>query len=398
MNVTEPVGAPKQRAPARPSAFTPPEHAVVGRPGRTRLAVLNAASGVMLRLMPRIPDPVKRLFLRRRTVTVDGNTLDTTLQFMLALMRLGGLGGLVASNDLAVARAQLRTLARFIDGSIVVGIEDLTVPGPAGDLRARHYSPVNAAPVDSSRKRSSVRPGPLLVFYHGGGFVLGDIETHDVLCRLICRDGAVHVLSIDYRLAPEHPVPAAVEDAYAAYRWAVDHATELGADPARVAVGGDSAGGNLAAVTAQLARNDGFPAPALQLLIYPVTNHFSDDVTRSTTLFADGYFLTKADMDFCRARYLGATALESSDPRISPLLADDLSGLPPALVLTGGFDPLRDEGTQYAEALAAAGVAVDHRQFGSLIHGFANFFPLGGDSATATAESVSALRAHLTRT
>ena len=153
-----------------------------------------------------------------------------------------------------------------------------------------------------------------------------------------------------------------------------------------MAVGGDSAGGNLAAVVAQLARNDGFPAPALQLLIYPVTNHFSDDVTRSTTLFADGYFLTKADMDCCRARYLGATALESSDPRISPLLADDLSGLPPALVLTGGFDPLRDEGTQYAEALAAAGVAVDHRQFGSLIHGFANFFPLGGDSATATAE------------
>jgi acetyl esterase len=352
----------------------------------------------MLRLMPRIPDPVKRLILRRRTVTVDGNTLDTTLQFMLALMRSGGLGGLVASNDLAVARAQLRTLAKFIDAPIVVGVEDLTVPGPAGDLRARHYSPVNAVPVDSSRKRPSARPEPLLVFYHGGGFVLGDIETHDVLCRLICRDCAVHVLSIDYRLAPEHPVPAAVEDAYAAYRWAVDHATELGADPARVAVGGDSAGGNLATVTAQLARNDGFPAPALQLLLYPVTNHFSDDVTRSTTLFADGYFLTKADMDFCRARYLGATALEPSDPRISPLLADDLSGLPPALVATGGFDPLRDEGTQYAEALAAAGVAVDHRQFGSLIHGFANFFPLGGDSATAIAELDSALRAHLTRT
>ena len=120
-----------------------------------------------------------------------------------------------------------RNYARWPGSStprIVVGIEDLTVPGPAGDLRARHYSPVNAAPVDSSRKRSSARPEPLLVFYHGGGFVLGDIETHDVLCRLICRDGGVHVLSIDYRLAPEHPVPAAVEDAYAAYRWAVDHA------------------------------------------------------------------------------------------------------------------------------------------------------------------------------
>jgi acetyl esterase len=358
---------------------------VAGRPGRARLAVLNVGSSITLRLIPRIPDPVKRLLLGRRTVTVDGNTMDTTLQFLLALLRLSG-GGFVASDDVAVARAQLRTLAGFLDVPIAVGVEDLTVSGGAGELRARHYAPVN-----------STGSEPLLVFYHGGGFVLGDLETHDTLCRLICRDGAVHVLSIDYRRAPEHPATAAVEDAYAAYRWASEHAAELGADPNRVAVGGDSAGGNLAAVTSQLARNDGFPIPALQVLIYPVTNFSAGGHTRSSTLFADGYFLTKADMDWCRARYVGAGSVDGSDPRVSPLLADDFSGLPPALVTTGGFDPLRDEGTQYAEALAAAGVPVDHRHFGSLIHGFTNFFPLGGASASATAELVSALRAHLSR-
>jgi acetyl esterase len=236
----------------------------------------------------------------------------------------------------------------------------------------------------------------LLVFFHGGGFVVGDIETHDALCRLICRDAEVHVLSVEYRLAPEHKAPAATEDAYAAYQWAVAHVGELGADPARIAVGGDSAGGNLATAVAQLARIQGAPLPALQLLIYPVTNFFSGD-TRSKTLFANGFFLTKKDMDWFEAHYLGGAAIDASDPRVSPLLADDLSGLPPALVVTAGFDPLRDEGTQYAEAMAAAGVPVDHRQFGSLIHGFANFFPLGGGSASATAELVSALRAHLSR-
>ncbi|MDT5111395.1 MAG: hypothetical protein QOE20_3285 [Mycobacterium sp.] len=342
----------------------------------------------MLRLMPRIPDSVKKLLLGGKTIRIDGNTLDTTLQFMLTLQKSSGVSGLVASSDVGVARAQLRKLARVVTADIAVGVKDLTVTGAVGPLRARHYAP--GEPVGAAGLR------PLLVFFHGGGFVIGDIETHDALCRLICRDAEVHVLSIDYRLAPEHKAPAAVEDAYAAYRWAVDHVGELGADTARIAVGGDSAGGNLAAVVSQLALEDGAPLPALQLLIYPVTNYFSGE-TRSTTLFADGFFLTKKDMDWFRAHYLGGAAIDDSDPRISPLLADDLSGLPPALVLTGGFDPLRDEGAQYAEALAAAGVPVDHRQFGSLVHGFANFFPLGGGSANATAELVSALRAHLDR-
>ncbi|MCW2518016.1 MAG: lip2 6 [Mycobacterium sp.] len=377
----------------RPAAIL--THPDVGRPGRTRLAMVNASSSVMLRMLPRIPDPLKRLLLGRRTVTVDGNTLDTTLQFMLAVQRAAKVNGLVASSDVTVARSQLRKLSAFIAPDIAVGVREVSITGPAGQLRARHYLPVNARgsePVDSSRERSSE---PLLVFFHGGGFVIGDLETHDGLCRLMCRDAGVHVLAIDYRLAPEHPAPAAVEDCYAAYRWALEHAAELGADPARVAVGGDSAGANLAAVVSQSALRDGVQLPALQLLMYPVTNFAGE--TRSKTLFADGYFLGKTDIDWFREHYLSASSVDAEDPRVSPLLADDLSGLPPAMVLTGGFDPLRDEGNQYADALAAAGVPVDHRQFGPLIHGFVNFFTLGGTSATATSEIVSALRAHLSR-
>jgi acetyl esterase len=335
-------------------------------------------------MLPHIPDPLKRLLLGRRTVTVDGNTLDTTLQFMLTMQRAANVNGLVASSDVTVARSQLRKLSAFIAPDIAVGVREVSIPGPAGQLRARHYLPVNARGLE-----------PLLVFFHGGGFVIGDLETHDGLCRLMCRDAGVHVLAIDYRLAPEHTAPAAVEDCNAAYRWALEHAAELGADPARVAVGGDSAGANLAAVVSQSARHDGVQLPALQLLIYPVTNFAGE--TRSKTLFADGYFLGKTDIDWFREHYLSASSVDAEDPRVSPLLADDLSGLPPAMVLTGGFDPLRDEGNQYADALAAAGVPVDHRQFGPLIHGFVNFFTLGGTSATATSELVSALRAHLSR-
>jgi acetyl esterase/lipase len=234
-----------------------------------------------------------------------------------------------------------------------------------------------------------------LVFYHGGGWTIGDLDTHDALCRLTCRDAGIHVLSIDYRLAPEHPAPAAVEDAYAAFKWAYEHAGELGALPGRVAVGGDSAGGNLAAVVSQLARDDGGPAPVLQWLIYPRTDFTAQ--TRSMSLFARGFLLTRRDMDWFEAQYLRGSGVDPTDPRISPLLAESLSGLAPALIAVGGFDPLRDEGESYAAALRAAGTPVDLRYMGSLTHGFANLFQLGGDAAIATSELISALRAHLTR-
>jgi acetyl esterase len=354
------------------------------RPSRVRIAAVDVASRIVLRSLPKIPKPVKRLLTGGRSITIDGNTLDTTLQLMLAAQRSAGLDGLVASRDVPVARTELRKLAGMVDVDISVGVENVSIPGPAGTMRARHYVPVNTSGTE-----------PLLVFFHGGGFVIGDLDTHDGLCRLICRDAGVHVLSIDYRLAPEHKAPAAGEDCYAAYRWALEHAAELGADPARVAVGGDSAGGNLAAVVSLQARNDGVQLPALQLLIYPVVDFNSE--TRSKTLFADGFFLTKRDMDWFQAQYLQNAPIDEADPRVAPLLAEDLAGLPPALLLTGGFDPLRDEGNQYAAKLAAAGVPVDHRQYGSLVHGFANFFPLGGGSATAITDMVSAVKAHLSR-
>ncbi|WP_193043471.1 alpha/beta hydrolase [Mycolicibacterium baixiangningiae] len=352
------------------------------RKSRMRPAVLNAGTRVTLRTLPLLPDSVKRALLGFRSVTVDGNTLDTTLQLMLAAQRAAGIGGLVASDDVAVARRQLRITAAMLPGAIVTDVSELSIPGPAGAIPARLYRPTTPDPA-------------LLVFYHGGGFVIGDMDTHDQLCRLICRDGGITVLSVDYRLAPEHKAPAAADDAYAAFRWAGEHAADLGVDADRIAVGGDSAGGNLAAVVSQRARNDGVRLPALQLLIYPVVDVCSE--TRSKTLFADGYFLTARNMDWFMDLYLGGSTVDRRDPEVSPLLAEDLSGLPPALVVTGGFDPLRDEGNRYAEALRAAGVAVDLRQERSLIHAFVNFFPLGGDSATATAAMISALRAHLSR-
>jgi acetyl esterase len=335
-------------------------------------------------VIPWVPTGAKRLLSGGRAVTIDGNTLDPTLQLALAGMRAFGINGLVLGQDVAISRTQMREMTPgFAGPQIHVGVSDLSIPGPAGPISVRHYRPATS------------NPAALVVFYHGGGWALGDLDTYDPLCRLTCRDAGVHVLSIDYRLAPEHPAPAAVDDAYAAFKWASDHAEELGAIPGKVAVGGDSAGGNLAAIVSQLARDAGGPEPVLQWLIYPRTDFTAQ--TRSLTLFADGFLLTRADIDWFNEQYLGGSDIGPADPRVSPLLAESLSNLPPALIATAGFDPLRDEGDSYAAALNEAGTPVDLRTMGSLTHGFANLFPLGGGSAVATAELISALRAHLSR-
>ncbi|WP_282100835.1 alpha/beta hydrolase [Mycobacterium sp. SM1] len=345
--------------------------------------VQRTAISVGVRALPRIPERARRLLLGARSITIDGNTLDPTLQVMLSGLRMFGIDGLVRDEDPALARAALRELSAVLPGpQIHVAVNEVSLPGPAGAIRARHYCPPGTAPT------------PLLVFYHGGGWALGDLDTHDALCRLTCRDAGVQVLSIDYRLGPEHPAPAAVEDAYAAFRWASEHAAELGAD-SRVAVGGDSAGGNLAAVVAQRARDDAAPGPALQWLLYPRTDFTAR--TRSLCLFSDGFLLTKHDIDWFHAQYLAGSGIDPADPRVSPLRADTLAGLAPALIAIAGFDPLRDEGAQYATALRTAGTAVDLRVMGSMTHGFASLFQLGGGSAAATRELVSALRAHLSR-
>ncbi|WIM88240.1 alpha/beta hydrolase [Candidatus Mycobacterium wuenschmannii] len=344
----------------------------------------GAATTLGMKVIPWVPTRAKRLLSGGREIAIDGNTLDPTLQLALAGLRAFGMNGLVLGEDVEVSRTQMREMTQgFAGPQIHVGVDELSIPGPAGPIRARHYRPATPG------------PAPLLVFYHGGGWVIGDLDTHDPLCRLTCRDAEVHVLSIDYRLAPEHAAPAAVDDAYAAFTWANAHAEELGAIPGKVAVGGDSAGGNLAAIVSQLARDAGGPQPVLQWLIYPRTDFTAQ--TRSLSLFADGFLLTKADIDWFTEQYLGRSDLEAADPRVSPLLADSLTGLPPALIATAGFDPLRDEGDSYAAELSAAGVHVDLRTMGSMTHGFASLFPLGGGSALATAELISALRAHLSR-
>jgi acetyl esterase len=353
------------------------------RPRARSVAVTNAAIRGGVQVVPWIPVWLKRLVAGGRRVVIDGNTLDATLQLMLAAQRLTGTGGLSASGDPAIARTLMRSSHAVMGNNVTVPAIDLTITGPDGPLRARHYRTPDAT------------VAPLLVFFHGGGFVVGDLESHDGLCRLICRDAAIHVLAVDYRLAPEHKAPAAVDDCVAAYRWALDHAAELGADASRIGVGGDSAGGNLAALVALRCRDEGIRQPALQVLLYPVLDLSAK--TRSRTLFSDGFFLSKQDRDWFNSMYLDGTDIAADDARVSPLQAKDLSGLAPALVLTAGFDPLRDEGNDYAAALNQAGITVDHRQFDSLTHGFASIAPFGGGSADAVAATISAIRAHLTR-
>lgn len=355
-----------------------------GAPTRLTSRLQGVVTSVGVKVIPWVPPAAARVLSGGRSVIIDGNTLDPTLQLMLSGLHAVGIDGLAIDDDVAVSRAQMREMVVGMPGpQIHVTVNDISLPGPAGEIPARHYRPAGGEATD------------LLVFYHGGGWTLGDLDTYDALCRLTCRDAGIQVLSIDYRLAPEHPAPAAIEDAYAAFAWAYEHGAELGAIPGRVAVGGDSAGGNLAAVVCQLARDAGGPAPILQWLLYPRTDFTAQ--TRSLGLFASGFLLTKRDMDFFESQYLRASGLDKTDPRVSPALAGSLSGLAPALIAVAGFDPLRDEGESYAAALRAAGTAVDLRALGSLTHGFANLFPLGGGIATATAELISALRAHLSR-
>jgi acetyl esterase len=238
----------------------------------------------------------------------------------------------------------------------VGSVEDRTVPGGAGEVKARVYRPATEG------------PHPTIVFFHGGGFVIGDVDTHDDHTRLLCRDVDAVVLSVDYRLAPETPFPGGYEDCLAAALWAVEHADELGGDPSRVAVAGDSAGGNLSAAVTLGARDAGVPLAA-QLLLYPAVDFVDSEDHASRAENAEGYFLTAADMAWFGDHYVPDPA-RRSDPYASVLRAPDLSGLPPAVVATAEYDPLRDEGEAYAAALEKAGVPVTMRRFDGLIHGF----------------------------
>jgi acetyl esterase len=261
----------------------------------------------------------------------------------------------LSEQSVEEARAMMAMLT-LVDGEPepVDDVTTRTIPGPAGDIPVRIY-----------RKRSDGAQ-PVLVWYHGGGWVIGDLESGDPTARKLAnRSGAV-VVSVDYRLAPEHPFPAAVDDCWAALEWVAAHAAEIGGDPSRLAVGGDSAGGNLAAVVAVTAADAGGPALRHQLLVYPAVDlTFSHPSIDSN---GEDYLLTKKAMVWFVDHYLGDQ--DPKDTRVSPLYVDDLSGVAPATVYTAEFDPLRDEGGAYAARLAEAGVDCDHRCFDGMIHGF----------------------------
>jgi acetyl esterase/lipase len=307
-------------------------------------------------------------------VVIDGLTLHPELQFLLDLR--ASRRDAPPLPSLSVEEIRAVTLQEAVIGAgeptPVAAVTDLIAAGAVGPLRARFYAP-------SSDWTS------LLVFFHGGGFVFGDVDTHDGTCRLLTAAGGFAVLSMEYRLAPEDPFPACVDDAWAAWQWVLANAATLPGAPAglRIGVGGDSAGGLLAAVVCQLAARTGVVAPALQLLIYPAISRALD--SRSMQLFADGFFLTRAEIDFFESCLLRGVEDDPSDFRGHPL-AGDLSGLAPAIVVTGGFDPLRDGGEAYAAALQAADAPATLRRYDSLIHGFVNMIGLSPACRAATEE------------
>ncbi len=333
------------------------------------------------RLLFGLPRSVRRL-LAGPPVRSDGQVLDMDLQL---LGRVGALlesrdGGTLDQSVLAEQRRQADFAAEVAapPGPDDIATTDLTLPGPAGMLRARLYVPPSAP-----------RSSGLLVYFHGGGFVLGSLASTDPLCRLLAAQSGVRLLSVEYRLAPEHPYPAALEDAIAGYRSARERAAELGADPNLIAVGGDSAGANLALVVAH--QETGAP-PAFALALYPVTD--AERTGGSRDAFGTGFGLTAEAIAALERLYL-PDGVPPDDTRGAILRAHDLSGMPPVYLSTAGFDPLRDEGEELVARLREDGVPVVARRFAGLVHGYASFTAVSAAARDATLDAASALRAAL---
>ena len=315
-------------------------------------------------------------------VTIDGRILDARAQWFLQLLKQSGQKPM---HQLTVehARAEFDSVMPLLGGKPhpVSEIVDRTIEGPAGKLRVRIYRPGG----------NVARLLPAILYLHGGGWVIGSLEGYDSPCRYFCARSGCAVVAVDYRLAPEHKFPAAIEDSVAAYRWLAANADGLGIDPARIVLGGDSAGATLSTVLARLLRGEPRP-PCLQWLMYPATDMACDSASYDSV--GEGFLLTRGDMEWVRGHYLNDMS-EIDDPRVSPLRADDLAGLPPALVYTAGFDPLRDEGQAYAEKMRDAGVKVVHREFDTLIHGFVGMRGAIHAAARAMDDMVAGLRHEL---
>jgi acetyl esterase len=336
--------------------------------------VRTTAEALALRAVMALPPSVQRALVRR-PVVLDGLGLSTETELMLVLQRLArqpGLGVL----PLAESRALVVDQGRAVAGRQPIGaLRELTVDGADGPLDARLYIPSSRLGAD---------PVPTLMFIHGGGMCLGNLDSHDGACRHLAERSGVQVLAIDYALAPERPFPSAVHDCFAAFQWLVKNADAVNADPDRLAVGGDSAGGYLSATTAILAAEAGLPM-ALQLLVYPCTDFVNR--SRSKELFDDGrFYLGREGMDRLTDYYFPEPE-GPAHPLGSVLLRDSLpAGLAPAHVVTAGFDPLRDEGEAYAEKLAAHGVPVTKKRYPSMIHGFFNIVGVGREARANAAE------------
>ncbi|MGA9101044.1 alpha/beta hydrolase [Aeromicrobium sp.] len=331
-----------------------------------RIAVLGLFS---------LPRPVLRR-LAGPPVVVEGKTLDLEMQMLLKLQRLEGRPA--ETLPIARARRQIVATSQLLAGKQPIGaVTDRTIDGPGGPIGLRFYTP-----------RGIGVSTPALVYVHGGSFMHGDLDSHDGICRMLAEDAHVRVIAVDYRRAPEDPFPAAVDDVWAAWTWVNANAEGLGLDPRRIAIGGDSAGGNLSAVTAMRAAREGGAAPAFQLLFYPCT--VFGQPTKSRETYGEGFYLSKRLMDLADADYLAGHD-DTADPRLSPLLGDP-TGVAPAYVVTAGFDPLLDEGEAYATLMREAGVDVEYHCEEGLIHAFVNMAGAAGSARAAVTRASAALQ------
>ncbi|HET9153578.1 MAG TPA: alpha/beta hydrolase [Solirubrobacterales bacterium] len=339
-----------------------------------------AAEHRVVKFLCGLPPRLQRL-LFGKPPELDGQRLAPDIHTLLWLDRLVYEGGLTEAKSVEATRAERLKEARIVAHRPPIPmahVEAVAIPGAGGTIDARLYVP-----------EATSEPSPLLVYFHGGGWVIGGLDTHDDPCRFLAARAGVRVLSVAYRLAPEHPFPAAADDALAAYGWTAANAERLGADPGRIGVGGDSAGANLAAATCLTAREAELPMPAMQLLIYPVAE--TAGTARSRRTFGDGFLLTRADVDWFEGHYL-PPGVDRDDPRVALLNASDLSGLPPTYLATAGFDPLRDEGEAFARRLREAGVQVALRRHPGLVHTFLNLTAVSPTARAAMLEAAGALQ------
>lgn len=339
-----------------------------------------SAQQFMARMMMRLPSGMLRSMSKGAVLSVDGREIDPGVGFLTAQ---AGKGPGVHTLPVEEGREATRQAFALMNAkrSNDVGVTELSIPGPGGSLHARHYWPINGK-----------TNGALMVYFHMGGCVIGDMDTCDHFCSLIAAETGAGVISVDYRLAPEHVYPAAAEDAIAAFKWVRDNAAQFGGSAERVAVGGDSAGGHLATIVAQEMKRLGEQGPSVQLLIYPWVD--MTDTDGSMQSCSECVPLNTETMHWFAGLYMPDNA-DKTGPLASPGLTEYLSGLPKALVYTAGFDPLRDQGETYARRLEAAGVPVTFREYGDLPHGYTAMSGVSKRAAEVNREIVGDLAAAL---